>query len=123
PGKMPFWKGDGVGRPLEFGRAIGAFTRELDGERTREKAIERLLTRNDLDELAAQNLLDYLAEEKEATGALPTDRTIVVERFRDELGDWRMVILTPFGGRVHAPWAQAIEALLCDRSGFDVQTI
>jgi ATP-dependent Lhr-like helicase len=123
PGKMPFWKGDGVGRPLELGRAIGVFTREVDAERDRDAATARLRTRNDLDELAARNLLDYLAEEKEATGALPTDRTIVVERFRDELGDWRTVILTPFGGRVHSPWAQAIEATLSDRSGFDVQTI
>ncbi len=123
PGKMPFWKGDGVGRPLEFGRAIGAFTRELDAIRDPAKATERLCRDHDLDELAAKNLLAYLDEEKEATGTLPTDRCIVVERFRDELGDWRVVILTPFGGRVHAPWAQAIEAVLGDRSGFDVQTL
>ncbi|MBI5946595.1 MAG: DEAD/DEAH box helicase [Chloroflexi bacterium] len=123
PGKMPFWKGDGLGRPLEFGRAIGAFTREVDGIRDESKAIARLTSRHDLDDLAARNLLAYLAEEKAATGALPTDRTIVVERFRDELGDWRIVMLTPFGGRVHAPWAQALEAVLAERSGFDVQTI
>jgi ATP-dependent Lhr-like helicase len=123
PGKMPFWKGDGVGRPLEFGRAIGAFTREIDAMRDETKALARLESSHDLDERAARNLLAYLADEKEATGALPTDRTIVVERFRDELGDWRLVILTPFGGRVHSPWAQAIEAILADRSGFDVQTI
>ncbi len=123
PGKMPFWKGDGVGRPLEFGRAIGEFTRMLDGIADRAAAVERLTRGHDLDERAARNLLSYLAEEKEATGALPTDRTIVVERFRDELGDWRIILLTPFGGRVHAPWAQAIEATLADRGGFDVQTI
>ncbi len=123
PGKMPFWKGDGIGRPLEFGRAIGAFTRELDTIRDPDEAIERLMSRHDLDEKAATNLLEYLAEEKEATGALPTDTTMVVERFRDELGDWRLVILTPFGGRVHAPWAQTIEALLVEKAGFDVQTI
>ncbi len=123
PGKMPFWRGDGVGRPLEFGRAIGAFTRELDAMRDEGAAIERLTTDHDLDELAARNLLAYLGDEKDATGALPTDRTIVVERFRDELGDWRVVILTPFGGRVHAPWAQAIEAVLGERSGFDIQTL
>ena len=123
PGKMPFWKGDGVGRPLEFGRAIGAFTREIDAVRDPEVAERRLREDHDLDANAANNLLSYLADEKEATGHLPTDRTVVVERYRDELGDWRMVILSPFGGRVHAPWAQAIEAVLADRSGFDVQTI
>ena len=123
PGKMPFWKGDGVGRPLEFGRAVGAFTRELDAMKEPGEAAARLMARHDLDERAANNLLAYLADEKEATGVLPTDRTAVVERFRDELGDWRVVVLTPFGGRVHAPWAQAIEARLVERGGFDVQTI
>ena len=91
PGKMPFWKGDGVGRPLEFGRAIGAFTREIEAIRHPEEALERLEASHDLDERAARNLLAYLDDEKEATGALPTDRSIVVERFRDELGDWRVV--------------------------------
>ncbi len=123
PGKLPFWKGDGIGRPLEFGRAIGAFTRELDAVRDPDAALARLQSHHDLDERAARNLLSYLAEEKKATGTLPTDRTLVVERFRDELGDWRVVILSPFGGRVHAPWAQAIEVTLAERSGFEVQTI
>ena len=123
PGKMPFWKGDGIGRPLELGRAVGALTRELELEHDESSAMERLQRDHDLDEMAARNLLNYLAEEKEATGALPTDRTVVVERFRDELGDWRVVILTPFGGRVHAPWSQAIEATLSDGGGFDVQTL
>ncbi len=123
PGKMPFWKGDGVGRPLEFGKAIGAFTRELLGIRDPEDAIRRLMAGHDLDENGARNLLAYIEDEKEATGAVPTDRTIVVERFRDELGDWRAVILTPFGGRVHAPWAHAIEAMLVERTGFEIQTI
>ncbi|MGE5595661.1 MAG: DEAD/DEAH box helicase, partial [Hyphomicrobiales bacterium] len=123
PGKMPFWKGDGVGRELDFGRAIGAFIREIEAVRDEDEAVRRLVRDHDLDELAARNLLAYLAEEREATGALPSDRTIVVERFRDELGDWRVVILTPFGGRVHAPWAQAIEATLIERTGFDIQTI
>ncbi|MCC7365223.1 MAG: DEAD/DEAH box helicase [Dehalococcoidia bacterium] len=122
PGKMPFWKGDGVGRELDFGRAIGAFTRELDAL-PEERAVSLLEAEHDLDELAARNLVAYLDEEKQAAGALPTDRTIVVERFRDELGDWRVVVLTPFGGRVHAPWAQAIEARLAERTGFDIQTI
>ena len=123
PGKMPFWKGDGVGRPLEFGKAIGAFTREILAVRDPEAAMHRLVAEHDLDENGARNLMAYLEDEQEATGAVPTDRTIVVQRFRDELGDWRIVILTPFGGRVHAPWAQAIEGMLVERTGFDVQTI
>jgi ATP-dependent Lhr-like helicase len=122
PGKMPFWKGDGIGRPLEFGRAIGQFTRELDAM-PEERAVGLLQDEHDLDELASRNLLAYLEEQKGATRVLPTDRSIVVERFRDELGDWRVVILTPFGGQVHSPWAQAIERVLAERSGFEVQTI
>ena len=122
PGKMPFWKGDGVGRPLEFGRAIGAFTRTIMA--TPEAAARKILMDgHDLDELAATNLLAYLREQKEATGAVPDDRTIVVERFRDELGDWRIAILTPFGARVHTPWALALEHRLQERSGFEVQTL
>ncbi|HEY1168521.1 MAG TPA: DEAD/DEAH box helicase [Candidatus Limnocylindrales bacterium] len=128
PGKIPFWHGDGLGRPIELGRALGAFVRELEddlghGERGRERARRRLLEHHDLDELAADNVLGYLAEEREMTGALPTDRRIVIERFRDELGDWRVVVLTPFGGRVHAPWALAIESRLDGRLGQGAQTI
>jgi ATP-dependent Lhr-like helicase len=114
PGKMPFWKGDGIGRPIELGRAIGAFLREFDGLAP---AVAEARLRNDhaLDERAARNLLAYLAEQREATGTLPSDRQIVVERFRDELGDWRVCLLSPFGGRVHAPWAMAVEARLAER--------
>ncbi len=121
PGKMPFWHGDMVGRPAELGRAIGRFVRELS-ETEAEAAIERLQTSSDLDELAARNLVQYVGEQRDATGALPTDRTIVIERFRDELGDWRVCLLSPFGGRVHAPWAMAIEARLRARRA-EVQTI
>ena len=128
PGKLPFWKGDAVGRPVELGRAIGAFTREAEadlarGAKGRVKAAERLRRDHDLDELAADNLLAYLEDERESAGALPTDRRIVVERFRDELGDWRIVILTPFGGRIHAPWTMAIEARIAERLGIEIQTI
>jgi ATP-dependent Lhr-like helicase len=128
PGKIPFWHGDQLGRPIELGRAMGEFVRELEvdlehGQRGREKARRRLLENHDLDDLAAANVLDYLAEEREMAGSLPTDRRIVVERFRDELGDWRIVVLTPFGGRVHAPWALAIESRLEERLGQGAQTI
>ncbi len=128
PGKLPFWHGDAVGRPIELGRALGAFTRELEedlarGPRGRTKALARLRERNDLDELAAGNLVTYLEDEREATGTLPTDQRVVVERFRDELGDWRLCLLTPFGGRVHAPWTLALEARIADKLGLEVQTI
>jgi ATP-dependent Lhr-like helicase len=128
PGKVPFWKGDAIGRPIELGRAIGEFVREVEddlgrGAKGRAVAGARLRLSHDLDDLAAENLLAYLEEEREVAGMLPTDRQIVVERFRDELGDWRLVILTPFGGRIHAPWTLAIEARLRERLGIEVQTI
>src|SRR6478735_3410793 len=128
PGKLPFWHGDAVGRPLELGRAMGAFVGELEGdlargEKGRKVATARLRETHDLDERAAANLLAYLDDEREATGALPTDKRIVVERFRDELGDWRLCLLTPFGGRVHAPWSLALEARIGERLGMEVQTI
>ncbi len=122
PGKMPFWKGDGVGRPIELGRAIGSFLRELE-PMAADAATDRLRRDHALDELAARNLVAYLADQREATGVLPTDRTIVIERFRDELGDWRVCLLTPFGGRVHAPWAMAVEARLRERYTVDVQVL
>ena len=122
PGKMPFWHGDAVGRPIELGRAIGGFLRELESMKPKE-AMARLCDSNALDDLAARNLISYLAEQREVTGVLPTDRTVVIERFRDELGDWRVVLLTPFGGRVHAPWAMAIESRLREHHGLDVQSI
>ena len=128
PGKLPFWKGDAVGRPVELGRAIGAFVREAEadlahGERGRAALEDRLQASHDLDELAARNLVAYLDEEREVAGALPTDRRVVVERFRDELGDWRLVVLSPFGGRVHAPLTLAIESRLRERLGIEAQTI
>ena len=122
PGKMPFWHGDAVGRPIELGRAIGSFLRELE-PMTPDAAVKRVREDHALDELAARNLVTYLGDQRAVTGALPTDRTIVVERFRDELGDWRVAILTPFGGRVHAPWSMAIESRLRERHGFEVQSI
>jgi ATP-dependent Lhr-like helicase len=119
PGKMPFWHGDQVGRPFELGRALGAFLRELDSI-----SDERLGEEFGLDDLARRNLRAYVAEEKSVTGgAVPTDRQLVIERFRDELGDWRLCVLSPFGARVHAPWALAIEARIKDRLGLEAQAI
>src|SRR5690348_12947707 len=128
PGKLPFWHGDAVGRPIELGRALGAFVGEAEadlarGARGRTATLDRLREHHDLDELAAENLVAYLEDEREAAGALPTDRRLVVQRFRDELGDWRLVVLTPFGGRVHAPWSLAIEARLNERLAGEVRTI
>jgi ATP-dependent Lhr-like helicase len=128
PGKLPFWHGDAVGRPIELGRALGAFVGEIEsdlarGEKGRTAAATRLREHHDLDERAAENLLAYLEDERDATGVLPTDRRVVVERFRDELGDWRLCVLTPFGGRVHAPWSLALEARIGERLGMEVQTI
>jgi ATP-dependent helicase Lhr and Lhr-like helicase len=122
PGKMPFWKGDKPGRPLELGRALGAFTRELATGR-RADSLRRLREDVGLDALAAENLVKYVDDQREATGAVPDDRTIVVERFRDELGDWRICILSPFGQRVHAPWGLAIEARLAERVGPGAQVL
>jgi ATP-dependent helicase Lhr and Lhr-like helicase len=122
PGAIPFWKGEGPGRPYELGEAIGRASRELVSLRD-EKALARLTERHALDERAAGNLLTFLREQESATGAVPSDRTIVVERFRDEIGDWRVCILTPFGGRVHAPWALALGARMRDSLGLEVSAI
>ncbi|MFI6447497.1 ATP-dependent helicase [Kitasatospora sp. NPDC050543] len=121
PGRLPFWKGDTLGRPLELGRALGAFVRELGGLAPGD-ATARLKAAG-LDDWAAGNLLDYLAEQRTACGHLPDDRTIVVERFRDELGDWRIVIHSPFGAQVHAPWALALGARLRAKHGLDPQVM
>ncbi|MGB6696504.1 MAG: hypothetical protein WBE56_20105 [Terracidiphilus sp.] len=122
PGKMPFWKGDGPGRPLEFGRRIGAMVRELRAL-PQNAALTRLVNEHDLDPGAAENLLRFLADQAEATGQVPDDRTIVVERCRDELGDWRVCVLTPFGSRIHIPWAMAVAARIRAAGGPEVETL
>ncbi len=120
-GKMPFWKGDSPGRPVELGRALGAFLREVSAA---EPAAATARARAaGLDEWGAANLLAYLGEQREATHHLPDDRTIVVERFRDELGDWRLVIHSPFGAPVNAPWSLAIAARLRERHGLEVSAL
>ena len=121
PGRLPFWHGDALGRPLELGRALGAFTRELSG--LEPQAAHERLRKAGLDDWAAGNLLAYLKEQREATGLVPDDRTILVERFHDELGDWRLVIHSPFGAQVHAPWALAIGARLRAVHGMDAQVM
>jgi ATP-dependent Lhr-like helicase len=122
PGRLPFWHGDAPGRQAELGRAIGQYCREL-GAASPEEAQARL-RRDGLDELAAANLIRYLTAQREATGYLPDDKTLVMERFRDELGDWRLVLHSPYGARLHAPWALAIAARLRERyQGMDVQAL
>jgi ATP-dependent helicase Lhr and Lhr-like helicase len=122
PGKMPFWKGDGPGRPLEFGRRIGALVREMRALPKR-AALTRLITEHDLDPNAAENLLEFLADQEAATCVVPDDRTIVIERCRDELGDWRVCVLTPFGSRIHTPWAMAVSARIRAAGGPEVETL
>ncbi len=121
PGRLPFWKGDSIGRPAELGRAMGAWVRELlslpdDAARAHVEAAG-------LDPWATDNLLAYVREQREATGEAPTDTTLVVERFRDELGDWRIVLHSPYGARVHAPWALVVGARLRERFGVDVAAL
>lgn len=115
-GKMPFWRGDGVGRPLEFGRAIGALCRELS-RASRDKAMARLTVDHALDEEAAGILYDYVRDQRDIAGDVPSDERIVIECFVDEVGDWRVVLQSPFGARVHAPWAMTAAARLRERCG------
>jgi ATP-dependent Lhr-like helicase len=122
PGKMPFWKADAAGRPLELGRHIGELVRSLR-QMPPAAAITRLTTQHDLDARAAENLLRYLSDQAAATGAVPDDRTIVIERTRDELGDWRICLLSPFGGRIHAPWAMAVVERIRADTGADAATM
>jgi ATP-dependent Lhr-like helicase len=121
PGAVPFWKGEGVGRPFELGRQVGEFSRRAVS--WSEQTGLSNLSKAGLDNRAAQNLLQFLHEQQAATGAVPSDRTVVVERFRDEIGDWRVCVLSPFGARVHAPWALALAARLRESLGLEVQSI
>ena len=118
PGAVPFWRGDSVGRPKELGLAIGAFARKAVDREPEELAAEY-----DLDERAARNLSAFLREQRDATRVVPSDRTIVVERFRDEIGDWRLCVLSPFGGRVHSAWALALSARIRDEFGLESDAI
>ncbi|HEY7857249.1 MAG TPA: ATP-dependent helicase [Candidatus Nanopelagicales bacterium] len=121
PGRLPFWHGDSLGRPYELGKGVGAFVREVAALPA--AAADARLRESGLDERARRNLLAYLGEQRQATGYVPDDRTIVVERFRDELGDWRVVVHSPFGAQVHAPWALAVAARLRERHDVDAQVM
>ncbi|MFL6073057.1 MAG: DEAD/DEAH box helicase, partial [Mycobacteriales bacterium] len=121
PGRMPYWHGDAPGRPLELGRAVGAYLRELST--LDDEAAKARVRDSGLDDWGADNLLGYLSEQREATRHLPDDRTLVVERCRDELGDWRIVVHSPFGAQVNGPWALAIAARLRERYGMDAHTM
>ncbi len=118
PGAVPFWKGDGIGRPAELGRAIGAFAREAVSMKP-----ARLEREYDLDRRAAENLIAYLREQQAATRVVPSDETIVVERFRDEIGDWRLCVLSPFGGRVHAAWGLALSRRIREERDLEADAI
>ena len=122
PGKMPFWKADSAGRPLELGRHIGELVRSLR-QMPPAAAIARLSKHHDLDTRAAENLVRYLSDQAEAAGAVPDDKTILIERTRDELGDWRICLLSPFGGRIHAPWAMAAVERIKNEIGVDAETM
>ena len=122
PGKMPFWHGDQAGRPMEFGRRIGGLVRTLR-EMPRSVAVSTLTSEHDLDPQAAENVMRYLADQELASGQVPDDRNIVIERVRDELGDWRMCCLTPFGSKIHAPWAMAATARIRANGGPEVETM
>ncbi len=121
PGRMPFWKADAQGRPAELGRAVGALTRELAEAEPKEALA--LAEGVGLDRWAAHNLVAYVADQREATGRVPDDRTVVIERFRDQVGDWRVVVHSPLGARVHAPWALAIANRVRARFGADAQVV
>jgi ATP-dependent Lhr-like helicase len=121
-GKMPFWHGDRAGRPMEFGRRIGALVRELRAV-PQTVAIAALVKQHDLDANAAENLLQYLADQEAAANVVPDDATVLIERVRDEIGFWRVCVLTPFGSRIHAPWAMAAAAKVAAAGGPDVETM
>ncbi|HEY6526704.1 MAG TPA: DEAD/DEAH box helicase [Solirubrobacteraceae bacterium] len=118
PGAIPFWKGDSIGRPRELGEAIGAFSRWAV-----DQSPETLERDYDLDRRAAANLVEFLGEQQRATRVVPSDRAIVVERFRDEIGDWRLCVLSPFGGRVHAAWSLALSSRIREQVGLESDAI
>ncbi len=122
PGKMPFWKADMPGRPLEFGETIGKFVREIR-VLPEMAALQKLRTQHDLDQNAAENLLRYLRDQAEATQIVPDDQTILIERYKDELGDFRICVMSPFGSQIHIPWCMAVIAKIRNQLDLEVETI
>ncbi len=121
PGKMPFWHGDSAGRSVQLGEQIGALVRQIATGGS--KILKQLSSEYDLNAAAAQNLMDYVAEQKTATEVVPDDQTILIERCPDDLGDWRVCVLSPFGGRIHAPWAMAATAKIRRETGLEIETM
>src|ERR1700755_1653018 len=117
PARLPFWRGDDVGRPAELGAALGAFAGELAGL-DRETFGTRCAALG-FNDYATDNLWVLLEDQRNATGTVPTDTTLLVERFRDELGDWRVILHSPYGLRVHGPLALAVSRRLRERYGID----
>ena len=124
PARLPFWHGDRMGRPYALGVQMGAFTRALSSlDATDSAAARQQLEQLGLDTWAVDNLLAYLREQRESTGAVPSDTRMIVERHRDELGDWRVVLHSPLGYGVHAPWALAVRARIEERYGVDASVM
>ena len=124
PARLPFWHGDRMGRPYALGVQTGAFTRALSSlDATDSTAARQQLEQLGLDTWAVDNLLAYLREQRESTGAVPSDTRMIVERHRDELGDWRVVLHSPLGYGVHAPWALAVRARIEERYGVDASVM
>lgn len=124
PARLPFWHGDRAGRPYTLGLQTGAFTRALASlEAADTPAARQQLEQLGLDRWAVDNLLAYLREQRESTGAVPSDRRLIVERHRDELGDWRLILHSPLGYSVHAPWALAVRTRIIERYGVDASVM
>ncbi|MCQ9372292.1 hypothetical protein NQ024_13795, partial [Corynebacterium sp. 35RC1] len=124
PGRLPFWHGDSPGRPVDLGRALGTFTRELALENSKDASAAHARLRGiGLDEWAADNLLAYVGEQAAATGQVPSEKHLLVERFRDELGDWRLILHSPLGMPVHSPWALAVGARAEERYGVNASAM
>ncbi|NYS30830.1 ATP-dependent helicase [Pantoea sp. WMus005] len=117
PARLPFWRGEGVGRSADSGASLGMFLRQVNAASPDDA--QQQLQALGMNFSAVTNLLALLAEQRAATGVLPDDRTLLIEHCRDEIGDWRVILHSPWGKRVNAPWALAIAARIQQRMGFD----
>ncbi|GJL47941.1 ATP-dependent helicase [Citrobacter farmeri] len=116
--RLPFWRGEGVGRPAELGERIGDFIHTMSGDNAELRLSPRLRDDNVL-----SNIKGLIDDQKNATGVLPWSRHLVLERCRDEMGDWRVILHSPYGRRVHAPWALAIAGRLHAQWGADASIV